>query len=280
MKVLVYQAYGRDDIKRQTLFSIVSLLSKTNFVAEAFQVWIYTEDEQFFTPYFANHPLVKCKLVAMEQIKKWRGAIDFVHRVKVEILIDAAAQFVGELYYCDGDTYFLSSPASLFDQVNNNISLMHIAENTLIDGRDPLSKKIKRFVKKNKFQVAGQNMQIPVETMMWNAGVLAVSQINKSLLPHVLELTDRLYSLYQKHIMEQLAFSVCLQNATKVLPSDGVVYHYWNQKDEYQILIDNYFTTNKNLMTAIEQYQNISFPPAPKPKQRFLEKIYSKFLNK
>ncbi len=278
MKVLVYQAYGRDDIKRQTLFSIVSLLSNLRFEENDFQVWIYTEDVNFFEPYFANHANVKCKPVTMVQIKKWRGAIDFVHRVKVEILMDAAAQFIGDLYYCDGDTYFLKSPANLFDQVADNISLMHIAENTLAGGKDPLSKKIKRFVKKHKFLVAGEQLQISVETMMWNAGVLAISQINKTLLPQVLELTDCLYSLYQKHIMEQLAFSVCLQNATKVLPANEVIYHYWNQKDEYQILIDEFFMKNKNLSSALEAYRSFQFPEPPKPKQNLLQKIRSRFL--
>lgn len=273
-KVLVYQAYGVQDVIRQTMFSIVSLL-KAIEPSDTLQIWIYTDQKNIFTDFFGEHPRLKYVEVTMEQIKAWRGEIDFVHRVKIEILKDAGSRFKGCLYYCDGDTYFMSSPAKLYARVNDRYSLMHIAENALDRGTDPLSKKILKFVKKHHFQVNQELVGIGPSTVMWNAGVLGLSEKNKSLLPFVLELTDQSYSLYRKHVMEQLAFSFFLQTRSEIIPANDVIYHYWNQKAEYQSAIDQYLKETGTVEKALESYSGFSFPAPPKPKETktILQKI-------
>src|SRR5690606_36012654 len=128
-----------------------------------------------------------------ETIKKFRGAIDFVHRVKVEVLMDAAKRFPGPLYYVDGDTIFQDDPSSVFANVSDGVSLLHVAENSLEQGKDPLSKKLFRFFRKNTFTVNGKALSIPTNTIMYNAGAIGLSRANVDFLPEVLELTDVLY---------------------------------------------------------------------------------------
>ncbi len=264
-KILVYQAYGLEDVMRQTIFSIVSLLS---FSPRNIEILVYTDDVKKFEGFFGKHPQVKLVEINKDQIKAWRGTIDFVHRVKVEILMDAAKKFVGPIFYCDGDTYFLSSPEQIFSEVNNRISLMHIAENALIEGKDPLSKKILKFCKKNQFDVGGDHVAIGASTVMWNAGVLGISEANKSLLPLVLQLTDQMHTLYKKHVMEQLAFSFFLQTRSSIKAADHVIYHYWNQKDEYQKKIDEFLIQNTTIETALTSYAGFEWPGPPQPKKK------------
>ncbi|PIS12029.1 MAG: hypothetical protein COT73_00740 [Bdellovibrio sp. CG10_big_fil_rev_8_21_14_0_10_47_8] len=279
-KVLVYQAYGIRDIIHQTIFSITSLLSKTLSENLNLEIWIYTDQELTFSQFFGDHVNIKIVPINMEQVKKWRGQIDFVHRVKVEILKDAAGKFNGPIFYCDGDTYFLSSPTELFSHVNDRFSLMHTAENALAPGVDPLSKKILHFTKNNHFQVGHETIGIGPSTVMWNAGVLGLSQKNKSFLPMALEMTDQMYARYRKHVMEQLAFSFILQTKSQIMAADQVVYHYWNQKDEYQQAIDDFLKKNKNIKEALENLSHFSWPPAPapkSPKRALVQKILQRF---
>lgn len=277
-RVLVYQGYGLERIIRQTQFSIVSLLAQIQ-APSSLEVWIYTDRRDLFVSFFGSHPQIFYREITLDQVKKWRGSIDFIHRVKIEILQDAAKQFDGPLFYTDGDTYFLADPTPLFSHVNDRYSLMHIAETQLIDGKDPLSKKMLNFCKKHQFDIHGEHVAIGPSTVMWNAGVLGFSQNNKALLTSVLELTDQMHATYQKHVMEQLAFSFFLQTRSTVQSAEHVIHHYWNQKPEFQTAIDRFLNETKNIETALKEYKNFPWPAKPASKNKKLgARTWSKIL--
>lgn len=269
---LVYQAYGIADVMRQTVFSIVTLFNQLK-ESNALRVVVYTDKPEFFHDFFKGEPRIHFEGVSMEQIKKWRGAIDFVHRVKIEVLKDASKKFSGPLFYADGDTYFLESPVALFAQVNDQTSLMHIPESALNTGKDPISKKMNRFVKKNVFKVDSKEVKIEPSTVMWNAGVIGVSDSNKRLFDQIIQLTDEMHSRYPKHVNEQLAVSFVLQKNTQVLAANQVIYHYWNQKDEYQRAIDAFLEKHKTVSSAIEGVELFSYPAPPKPKAKGIRRV-------
>jgi hypothetical protein len=273
---LVYQAYGVTDVMRQTTFSIVTLLGQLK-ESKALRVVVYTDKPEFFYDFFKGESRIHFEVVSLEQIKKWRGAIDFVHRVKIEILKDASNKFSGPLFYADGDTYFLESPRALFMQVSDQISLMHIPESALDKGKDPISKKMNRFVKKNVFKVDSKDVKIESSTVMWNAGVIGVSESNKKFFDQIVQLTDEMHSRYPKHVNEQLAVSFVLQKNTRVLAANEVIYHYWNQKDEYQRAIDVFLAKNNTLAAAIGSLKLFQYPAPPKRKARGIEKIFGFF---
>ncbi len=273
-KVLVYQAYGLTEILQQTKFSILSLLRQLQD-SETLEIWVYTDQPDFFQGFYGPHPRLKLISVTMEQVQQWKGKMQFVHRVKIEILRHAASQFKGHLFYCDGDTYFLNSPMSLLSKVNDRTSLMHVAEGALDQSKDPLSKKILKFVKKHHFQIRNELVGIGPSTVMWNAGFIGLSEKNKSLLSFILDLTDKTYELYQKHVMEQLAVSFYLQTHSTILPANGSVYHYWDQKPQYQAAIDQFLKNHSEFSSALkawDQFQ-IPAPTPPPPKRSLIQKI-------
>jgi hypothetical protein len=260
---LVYLAHGREDILNQAIFSLVSLFSKLKETSPL-KIVIVTDRKKYFEDYLTGR--VEIIEVSADQIKKWRGANDFVHRVKIEAVRAVASTHAGPIFFVDSDTFFREDPTALFSQVNDQVSLMHVAETVLKEGRDPLTKKLAQFYKKNKFEVAGQAVHITPEITMWNSGLFGISENNKKLFDLVLELTDKIHAVYPKHINEQLAFSYYLQTRTRVLPADRVVGHYWPQKEDYQKSIDLFLSENSNLEKALSAYPKFVHP-APKIKR-------------
>jgi hypothetical protein len=278
--VVVYQAYGQPYILKQNLFSIVSLLKMHTGLKSVHKILIYTDQPDYFKNYLGNNPILQYENMSPERLAKWRGAINFVHRVKVEMLRDAAKLFPNEnLFYMDGDTYFLSDPESLFTEINDRQSIMHEAENVIETGKDPLSKKVARFLKKNVFEIKGKSVKIPTSTTMWNAGVLGFTPAFFPDLDLVLEFTDQSYSRYQKHVMEQLAFSYFLSQKTDIIAARDVIHHYWRQKDEYNALVADFLEKTKNLEVGLKKYSEISWPAPPAPKKTFWQKLAGKFVS-
>jgi hypothetical protein len=276
-KVLVYQAYGSLDLLQQTKFSILSLLKHLPEKSEL-EVWIYTDQTKTFEDFFQNQKNIRCFELTPDQMMKWKGPLQFVHRLKIEMLIDAGKRFKGCLFYCDSDTYFLKSPTTLFSKVNDRISLMHVNEGHLDRNSDPLSKKILKFVKKHHFQIGNELVGIGPSTEMWNAGVIGIAEKNKYLLPLILELTDQTYALYQKHVMEQLAVSFYLQTKSSINAADDVVFHYWNQKPEYQQAINQFLSDKSDAQAALKQWESFQKPALTQKhaKRSLLKKILRK----
>jgi hypothetical protein len=202
---LIYQAYGRPDILRQTLFSLISLFHVLAKTQSPLKAVVYTDQPEYFQNFFAGDTENEARLtlvaVSADQIKKWRGAIDFVHRVKIEVLADAAQKFPGAIFYVDGDTYFHSDPTALFSRVNKETSLMHVAEYQFSEGQDPLAKKILKFIKKEQFEVAGEIVKMTPHQFMYNAGAIGIAAENTRWLPLILELTDKMFLVYGKHVI-------------------------------------------------------------------------------
>lgn len=276
---VVYQAYGRWDIIQQALFSIASLCRHfPNGLP--FEVQVYSDQTAELRSFFADTPNIRLVPITQDQIQRWRGAIDFVHRVKLEILKQAVQGSPNALVYLDGDTVFKTSPVELFKQINDRTSLMHVRESTLGEPGDPLTKKIGKFVKKKSFEVNGQPVQIPMATAMWNAGVIGISKKNTALFDSMIAMTDSLYSQYQKHVMEQLAVSYYLQTAGAVLPSDQVILHYWPQKEEYDRAIKEFLEKNSTLSSCLTNFASFNWPsdtPAPKKKKSLFQALFGKF---
>ena len=112
---LVYQAYGRQDVLNQTYMSVTSLLSLTNSI----QVLIYTDHLEQMQKFFQEDPRVQLREISPEELKNWRGEIDFVHRVKIGILEDASKSFNASM----PDVAFNNVQSSLSNTASSEIKL-------------------------------------------------------------------------------------------------------------------------------------------------------------
>ena len=273
--IVIYQAYGPHVILEQNLFSVLSLLRHHPDFTQVEKIIIYTDNQEYFKAYLGPHARVQYEPIDPERLLTWRGDIQFVHRVKIEMLRDAAAQFPKfNLFYLDGDTYFTKDPGPLMAQIDKHHSIMHEAENVVNQGKDPLSKKVARFLAKFEFKIDEKIIKIPPSMTMWNAGVLGFSPNFFGTLKSVLELTDQAYSKYKKHVMEQMAFSYFLAACSRIHGAGDSISHYWRQKDDYAQLIHLFLGTQKNLEQALKAFDQIQWPVPPPPTKKLFQRLF------
>jgi len=270
---LVYQAYGNLQIIRQSLFSIASLLQ----VAPDFdgKIFIYTDRVDELKKFLGQDPRFVLREIQPKLIEDWSGPLRFVHRVKLKVLLDVLMQASGRIVYLDGDTIFRQNPSALFSSISPQNSLMHVSEFELSRPGGILPKKIARFVKGKVFKLpqdgpqaspVNQELKVDLNFSMWNAGVIGFDEANRKFLPRALAFTDIAYGEYQKHVMEQLAVSVCLQERGKVSACDEVIEHYWQHKVFFQQIIDSYLEKNASLAMAVKNFptkEALEPPPLP-----------------
>lgn len=224
MNYFVIQCYGKERILREAKFCVLSLLRYIQG-QEGYKIVLYTDNPAFFEDI---KEFVVCEPLPPETVQQWKGEHNFVHRVKIQMLLDFASKYSGKFIYLDSDTWFKQSPAELFTQIDDSNTLMHLPEAQLKSNANPIIKKIHRFVKANTFTLTnGEKVNIPAEYFMWNAGVIGLHTDARPVMEKVLQLTDAMLAAYQKHVMEQLAFSYFLQKEFTTRRSDDVIEHYW-----------------------------------------------------
>lgn len=269
MKYLLYQAYGNIAIIQEALYSILSFYRIRPDAADV-TVIVYTDNEQPFKELFANKK-VECVLISEEQIKKWKGDINFVHRLKIKVLQDFFERYSGEVLYLDSDTCFTKNMQPLWQEIANGKLIMHTLEGRISDRINPVFKKLAHFLSRNTIALKdGSKINIPASTDMWNAGVLGLKPEHKHILDEVLLLTDSMYPVYPKHIVEQFAFSYYFQQHAEVLAAEDYIYHYWNFK-EFRTVLADFFAhyKGKGVDVLIEKMQNIQPMELSKAKMQF-----------
>jgi len=262
---LIYQAYGNPDILNEALFSIISYLRQP---APAI-VLVYTDNPAHFHRVLGELPAVEYVPIALSQWSEWRGDIDFVHRVKIKVLQHAAAHYSGQLLYVDTDTVFTQPVATLFVALERGERFMHMREGNLGDG-NPLNRKISRALQQAGGGLSLADGVIGPQTQMYNAGALGFRSLDAPLLAEVLALTEQLYRLYPKHVMEQLAFSIVWAQAGPVREAAQWVYHYWDLKEIRPVLAELFAVAPAHQLADLQaSATRLDLPALAEGKARF-----------
>jgi hypothetical protein len=273
---IVYHAYNSRDIHNEIIYSIASYYEQLN--KSDVSVVVYTDNKDYISRYLPENVIIE--ELSDRKIKQWLGSLDFVHRVKIEVLIDFCSKYSGNILYLDSDTIFTKSADDLFSAIHNDIFIMHTSEGKLSITRNKLFDKIVRFLKSKSFEIEGKSISISLNQEIWNAGVIGFNSKNAFLLNEVLSLTDNLYQQYQKHIMEQIAFSCVLPSRGLIASAENHIFHYWNFKEFRSLLNEfiiaqNTFEKIRNNYTAINPAR-LMLPKLQFEKQPHLIKQFKK----
>lgn len=269
---IIFQSYGDETILQECVFALLTLSYwYPDGLPDNVQVWIYTDKPDYFLKFNCPIPLHFGKMNAT-LIRQWRGSIDFVHRVKIELLRDFVKDHAGNILYLDTDICFLQPLEPLLQGIDNGQVYMHVMEGIIAQEGNPIFRKLNAFLKNNNsFTINGQHINIPANIAMWNAGVLGF-KTQESQLDKVLAFTDELYPRFPKHVVEQFAFSVFFQNNSNVYSAAPYILHYWNLK-ELRVLLTSFFKHygNENWQELICYSRAIQVPVLMQEKISFLE---------
>jgi|GEM_PF-1009907 len=243
-KYIVFQCYGNEGTFYECAYSLLSLsrmYSPEDLVNT--EIWLYTDNPSFFQSFKdCSLPLHYRKLDAAV-IKEWKGGINFVHRVKLEILREFTADRDGIVIYLDTDTVFLKRIDEIFIGIKNDESLyMHLLEGIVCNRENTILRKLDDHLQKsNTAPVNGKKIN---ELGMWNAGMLGFDTWYRYLLDEALTFTDTEYPKFPKHIVEQFALSMSFQKEGNVKTAAPYILHYWNMKEARSVLgsFFNYFS--------------------------------------
>lgn len=228
---ILYHAYGNEDTLQELIYSVYSLLHV--YPSSPFNIVIYTDNQATLEKWLP--PTVVYEPLTQEQIRQWRGKYDFVHRVKIGIIRDFISKYSGSALYLDTDTVITQPIEHLFEKIEQGILVMHEKEGRISTRKNIVFRKVNSFL-------SSHNTGISRDTVMYNAGTLGFGCHERQLMDQVLQTTDKLYELYQKHIIEQLAFSYHLAANSKqpIYSATSEIYHYWNFK-EYRAVLRDFF---------------------------------------
>ncbi len=233
MVVLVLQSFGNENEYTRAIFAIWSFYANTAKPVNATETILYTDKPNYFTAYLNELP-VKFVELSPDRIKEMRGEIDFIHRMKIALIEETFQTTNASLLYVDSDTFFISDLYALTDEINPENSFMHKKEYEFISlekMRLPAAIPFHAFLNlilKQSFTITnGITIKVPERQSSWNAGAMMLHQSHAKLIPDVYSLTDQFYRATQNHASEQYAFSILLQDHTKVRPLEKYIYHYW-----------------------------------------------------
>jgi len=232
---IVYQSYGNNDVFKQTLFSIFTLqyyLSETR-INFPYSIIVYTDKPEIFSKYN-----LETSLLSQNLIQKWKGKYNFLHRVKIIIIEDAARRYNDSIIYIDSDTYFIKSPILLFKKISSEISLMLNNEGQISKNNQKL---LFNFLSNKTNLDIGNN-----KIFMWNAGLIGIDKSNIHLINKILELNDNIYEKFYRHIVEQFSFSYYLQINTNIYSSDDYLIHYCGDKELVVEIISRFLEIQKS----------------------------------
>lgn len=219
----IYLAYGQDRFRRQTVFSVLSLLAYLTKSSLPHRVVIYTDQPEFFSPLG-----VETVLLEAGKIKEWTEKTEYIHRAKICLAMDASSRFSGKLLTLDSDNCFFADPTAFLSEWPEDTVIMDRMEYILAKPADLVGKKYKRFFKKNTF-FGNEDCQyeVTMQQECWNSGVLGLPESAQKFLPHSLAVCDDLHTRFRKHISEQLATSIVMRKHFKIVSFREYTYHWF-----------------------------------------------------
>jgi hypothetical protein len=229
---IIIQAHSKPALYYEAVYAIYSLgvhdnLSDYHFV-------IYTDNSKFFQPYLNGFD-VSYHALTPTLLEKWMGPANFIHRAKIEMLQNASQHYQGNFLYIDSDVCFQKSIQIMFKGIAIGDLYLHRCESLL--------REVKMYLPlvNMTVNVEGTVHLVADNLFVWNAGVIGFNSSNAGKLEQVLAVTDHIYATYQKHIVEQFAFSYVFQLNSKIQSAEQEVLHYWFLKEEFRDYLEKIF---------------------------------------
>ncbi len=223
---MVFLAMG-DMYARQAVYALLSLLKVYRMrLPASLHVIVYTDVPDLFLQLQAVMPLETVYLND-KKFKTWKGKHNQLFRTKIMLLQEITEKLKGNIVYVDTDVIFYKRPDKLLLALNSGKCLLHTKEAAL--STEGFATYCENFCNKHFVLKSGSKIHVKENYYMWNAGVIGLPSEKRHLLDDVLDLNDQLLGIADLLLVEQLAFSIVLNQNANVKECHNEIFHYcWN----------------------------------------------------
>jgi hypothetical protein len=245
----MYLAYGLETTKYQVILSILTLYYQVGIDNKDFFFVIYTDEEHAILDKYLNGLPVKLEVLSKAIVKKFRGPDNYVFRVKSCVIQDFFEKYKRDVLYMDTDTFFTDNPVPLLKSISTGHTIMNVEEYDFADGGavEPVHwYNLRQALKRHTYSINGEEVKIPIGSMMWNAGIIGLSYKDSGLVQNIIELTDEMYDRCKTFIVEQFTTSYILQTNTHLSSTRNYIDHYWPKeiKNSFNLRIPIFLKEN------------------------------------
>ena len=259
---IVYIVHGSERFHDQARFSILTFLDLMLKAGRSDIQCVVFTDRPELAP---SHPLVLAVPITHDQAQAWRGPLDFVHRVKLEVMRRAVRQFGAPIVYLDTDTRWVNLPDAkllkLHQPGKDSRLCLHTSEGLLSPQlhhryfvsltSDPAVRKI----------LSSWKLQTSPPWAMWNAGAIGVPVGAEDFFEQALKLCDQLLlRLRPRTYVEQLAVSLLAARDFTVEAIDDCIHHYWGVSAEFEPVARRFLSEIQALPTEQQAGRAGEFP--------------------
>ncbi len=237
---IVYLVFGNQlAIHQQANFSILTLLANGG---DSFgNIIVITDAPDYYENIQSDKLIVE--LIDDETLTRWKGKYNYIFRAKIKALDFVINKYPSQsLLYLDSDTFVVNSLNTIQKQLSENYYLLHVNEGRLSESRKNTQKSIWKSIKNKTFS----SIKIKPNLCMWNAGIIGIpAQNNEAYIKLILALSDKIYETnIKKKLVEQLSFSIVLQEQEKFIECEKEIGHYWGNKEEWNAKISSFLLSN------------------------------------
>lgn len=237
MKQIVYLSHGAQKYHDQTRYSVLTLLDLlTKQGRHDIKITIFT-DRPTESP---DHELVSSIYLAPDDLARFRGPLDYVHRIKLEVLRRAEAELGLPFIYVDGDTRWQKIPDEQFAFLADGrpVAYMHKLEGMVSANFFP---QYWGLLRKKKEKLVEWNLLEEGPWPMWNSGTLGVPATASGIFDRALAITDDLLlDVGYRTCVEQIALSLLAGSQFQVNPFDDCLVHYWSYSFELPTVLQRF----------------------------------------
>jgi hypothetical protein len=239
-KTVLYLSHGRQKYHEQTRYSVLTLLALLlEHNRNDFRIAVYT-DRPDQVP---AHDLVQPLHVIPKRFARWRGPLDYAHRIKLEVLRCALDDLGAPLIYVDSDTRWLRVPDEPLTALSSGrippTCYLHKVEGSISASFFPqhfrlLCKQRPKLIK----------WRVPTDPpwTMWNSGTVGIPSRSEGFVDDVLHVTDELLPhISYRNCVEQLALSLVAGSRFEIRPFDSHLQHWWSYGSELPAYLHRFF---------------------------------------
>jgi hypothetical protein len=238
---ILYLVHGDIGFHHQALYSAATLLHRLLESGRVdIGIHVYTDRPELWP----GHPLIATHRLDAGQLKRWRGPLDYVHRIKLEVLRRAESELGLPLVYVDCDTRWLDTPVDALEALHTPGAggtplYMHVFEEEVSEHSAPA---YFRLLKGKSRQLAEWGIRDHAPWRVWNAGTIGVPVGAEGLFKDVLTVNDGLLpDATVRRTIEQLALSLVVEERFELRAFDAWLKHWWAYGYELPFVLRRFF---------------------------------------